>query len=61
VGGVMLLAANTMSILVGAGPFSFVPLLANAALVFGGVMFLRERRKAERLESEPARRSRAAG
>jgi hypothetical protein len=46
IGGTMLLAANTMSILVGAATFSAVPFLANAALVFGGVMFLRERRKA---------------
>ena len=57
VGGVMLIAANTMSILVGGGSFSLIPLLANAALVFGGVMFLRERRRAGRLESEQATRS----
>jgi hypothetical protein len=60
-GGVMLLAANTMSILVGGGSFSLVPLLANAALVFGGVMFLRERRRAARVEGERATRSLAAG
>ena len=48
-GGAMLFTNNVASIIVvGGGVFPWVPLAANAALVFGGVMFFREYRRAAR-------------
>jgi hypothetical protein len=52
----MLLATNAIGVVVGGGAFAPVPFLANAALIVGGIMFLRERRRAARPEREqPAR------
>ena len=56
VGGSMLLAVNISSIVAGAASFALVPLAANAALLFGGVMFLRERSKAADRSPEPPTR-----
>ncbi len=53
-GGTLLLAGNAVGILLGAASFSPVPLAANAALIFGGIMFLRERRRHMCGESERA-------
>jgi hypothetical protein len=52
-GGVMLLGSNVLFlVLAGASTLPWVPLLANAALIFGGAMFLRERR-----QRQPSRRT----
>ncbi len=48
-GGLLLLASNLAAFfLAGVAPTSAVPLLANAALVFGGAMFAREFRRSGR-------------
>lgn len=44
-GGAILLATNVIPVAAGTGALHWVPLLANAALIFGGAMFLREYRK----------------
>lgn len=49
-GGAVLLSSNLMYlILSGATALPWTPLLANAALIFGGAMFLRERRRHQSL------------
>jgi hypothetical protein len=48
VGGAVLLASNIASIVFGGAAVALVPLAANAALIFGGAMFLRERRRVAR-------------
>ncbi len=45
-GGAVLLSSNVMYLLLsGATVLPWTPLLANVALIFGGAMFLRERRR----------------
>lgn len=52
-GGLVLLTSNTLTLLaVGATTLPWVPLVANCALIFGGVMFLREYRRAKSPPSE---------
>ena len=46
-GGALLLATNLLGVVgAGAGALPWVPLSANVGLLFGGVMFLREYRRA---------------
>jgi hypothetical protein len=45
VGGAVLLATNLLPVVSGVGVAHWVPLAANAALIFGGAMFLREYRR----------------
>lgn len=44
-GGVLLSTNITYLVLSGATTLPWIPLLANAALIFGGAMFLREYRR----------------
>lgn len=48
-GGVILLGSNVaVQVLAGVAPASPVPLAANAALIFAGIMFAREFRRSGR-------------
>ena len=60
-GGMLLLSANVAALVVSGGALSFVPLAANVALVFGGIMFLREYRLAARRLDDQAKGSHHAG
>lgn len=52
-GGLLLLTTNAFALITaGVTTLPWVPLVANCALIFGGVMFLREYRRAKPASTE---------